>query len=131
MSCGFGYLVPEPASISEHAKFINVTQGDPARLEGCFSGTKPLKSRWMKAGKELRSGHKYRIQSTDTSSVLHIVQTDRGDSGQYTLEVSNVAGHSSCEASVTVLGQSFQMVHVFHEILFYFTSSLILCRLFM
>lgn len=110
-------VIPEPASISEHAKSISVTQGDPARLECRFSGTKPLKVRWTKAGKELTSGQRYRIQSTDTSSVLSIMKAERSDSGDYTCEVSNGAGHSCCDASVTVVGQLIQKVAACHTLL--------------
>ncbi|XP_049450272.1 titin-like [Epinephelus fuscoguttatus] len=103
--CAAVLIVTEPASISDHAKSISVTQGDPARLECRFSGTKPLKSRWMKAGKELTSGRRYKIKTTNTSSVLTIVKTEQSDSGEYTFEVSNKAGCGSCEAAVTVLDQ--------------------------
>ncbi|XP_074514111.1 palladin-like [Sebastes fasciatus] len=98
-------FVTQPANIYEHAKSISVTAGDPARLECRFSGTKPLKSKWTKAGKELRLGRRYRIQSTDSSSVLHISKVQQSDSGEYAFEVSNYAGCSFCEAAVTVLGQ--------------------------
>lgn len=99
----FGLL--EPAQITEEARSISVTQGDPATLEARFCGTKPLKARWLKAGQELTSGPRRTIRGTDTSSVLKIMKTDKGDGGEYTLEVSNDVGLSLCEASLTVLGQ--------------------------
>uniref|UniRef100_A0A3Q3GSG6 Ig-like domain-containing protein n=1 Tax=Labrus bergylta TaxID=56723 RepID=A0A3Q3GSG6_9LABR len=97
--------VTEPANITEHAKSISVTQGDPARLECRFSGTKPLKSRWTKAGKELTSGQKYNIRGTDASSVLKIVKTEKSDSGDYTFEVSNKAALISVCCMLCIIDQ--------------------------
>lgn len=112
----FIILLSEPANISEHTKSVSVTRGDPARLECRFSGTKPLRSRWTRLGKDLASDQRYRVQSTDCSSVLTVIRTDKADSGEYTCEVSNAAGCSSCQVSVTVLGQFIPKFYILHGI---------------
>lgn len=100
------FKLSEPAKITDEAKSISVTQGDPATLEARFSGTKPLTATWMKAGKELVSGQRWKVVSTDNSSVLKINKTDKSDAGEYTFRVSNDVGQSSCEVTLTILGQS-------------------------
>jgi len=112
-------LIPEPANILEHVTSISVTEGDPGRLECTFSGNKPLTSRWIKAGKELKSGRRHKIQNADGSSVLLIPQVEQSDSGEYTFEVSNVAGSSTCEADITILGQFIPKFHIYCYLLFY------------
>lgn len=66
----------------------------------------------MKAEKELTSGHRYKVKSTDSSSVLKIIKTEKSDSSEYTFEVSNNDACSSCETALNVLGQFFQKFYI-------------------
>lgn len=94
----------EPATITEEAVSIDVTQGDPATLQVKFSGTKEITAKWFKDGQELSLGPKYKISVTDTVSILKIISTEKKDSGEYTFEVQNDVGRSSCKARINVLG---------------------------
>uniref|UniRef100_A0A672FZ43 Ig-like domain-containing protein n=1 Tax=Salarias fasciatus TaxID=181472 RepID=A0A672FZ43_SALFA len=118
LMCKLSQLYSSKLNFPLQAKSVSVTQGDPARLECRFSGTKPLKVKWMKEGKELKSGLRFKIQSRDNTSVLQVLRTESSDAGEYTCEVSNVAGSSACEASVTVLGQLIQESNVILDVIF-------------
>uniref|UniRef100_A0A670Y6B8 Ig-like domain-containing protein n=1 Tax=Pseudonaja textilis TaxID=8673 RepID=A0A670Y6B8_PSETE len=76
--------ITEPATIIDKAVSIDVTEGDPATLQCKFSGTKDISAKWLRDGKELTF--------------------EKNDSGEYTFEVSNDVGSSSCKASINVLG---------------------------
>lgn len=76
----------------------------------------------MKAEKELTSGHRYKVKSTDSSSLLKMIKTEKSDSGEYTFEVSNNDACSSCETALNVLGQFFQKFNISNDISYLFYS---------
>lgn len=83
---------------------VSVTAGEPAVLECTVSGTPDLKTKWYKDGKELSSGQKYKITTSKKTCSLKVLSTDKGDTGEYTFEVSNEAGSESCRMHLGVLG---------------------------
>uniref|UniRef100_A0A8C5R3T3 Ig-like domain-containing protein n=1 Tax=Leptobrachium leishanense TaxID=445787 RepID=A0A8C5R3T3_9ANUR len=85
-----------PATIIDKAVSVDVTEGDPATLQCKFSGTKEITAKWFKDGKELKFGPKYKIGFTENASVLKIISAAKNDSGEYTFEVENDVGRSTC-----------------------------------
>ncbi|NXI26726.1 TITIN protein, partial [Sterrhoptilus dennistouni] len=105
-SC-FGELaVKEPAKIIEKAEIIQVTAGEPAILEYTVTGTPELKTKWFKDGKTLPASKKYRISFKNNIAQLKFYATEMQDSGEYTFEISNDVGISSCTTSFTVLDRT-------------------------
>lgn len=100
------YLITiiEPAKIIERAELIQVTAGDPATLEYTVAGTPELKPKWYKDGKPLVASKKYRISFKNNVAQLKFYSAELHDSAQYTFEISNEVGSSSCETTFTVLG---------------------------
>ncbi|NXB05638.1 TITIN protein, partial [Cnemophilus loriae] len=105
-SC-FGELaVKEPAKIIEKAEMIQVTAGEPAVLEYTVTGTPELKTKWFKDGRPLPASKKYRISFKNNIAQLKFYATEMQDSGEYTFEISNDVGISSCTTSFTVLDRT-------------------------
>ncbi|XP_078537623.1 titin-like [Lissotriton helveticus] len=101
--CSATLSVKEPATITEKPVSIDVTEGDPATLQCRFSGSKDITAKWLRGAKEITFGPKYKINTTDRASVLKILSTEKRDSGDYTFEVQNDVGRSSCSATISVL----------------------------
>eukprot|EP00062_Callorhinchus_milii_P005911 gi/632946090/ref/XP_007888385.1/ PREDICTED: titin-like [Callorhinchus milii] len=99
--------VTEPANIIEKADSCNVTIGNPAILQCTVTGTPDLKVKWFKDGKELTSDRHYTLSFEKMVASLRIMSVEKMDSDEYTFEVQNDFGVSSCKASLTVLDRTF------------------------
>uniref|UniRef100_A0A3Q3GP58 Ig-like domain-containing protein n=1 Tax=Labrus bergylta TaxID=56723 RepID=A0A3Q3GP58_9LABR len=93
-----------PARIVEPAESISVTAGDSATLECTICGSPDLKVKWFKDGKEMISGRKYKMTLKDNIASMKILASEKGDTSEYKMEVSNKVGKDQCTCSVTVLG---------------------------
>uniref|UniRef100_A0A3B1K6E9 Ig-like domain-containing protein n=1 Tax=Astyanax mexicanus TaxID=7994 RepID=A0A3B1K6E9_ASTMX len=86
------FKIPEPAKIVDKAPSISVTAGDSATLECTVSGSPDLKVKWLRDGKEMTTSRKYKISFKENVACLKILSAERGDSSEYTVEVSNKVG---------------------------------------
>lgn len=89
-----------------------MTAGDSATLACTISGSPDLKVKWFKDGKEMISGRKYKMTLKDNVASMKILATERGDTSEYRMELSNKVGHDQCTCSVTVLGQLPYLSHI-------------------
>ncbi|KAM9484414.1 contactin-5-like [Salvelinus alpinus] len=105
--------VQEPAKVLEKAESINLTSGDSATLECKIAGSPDLRVKWFHDGKEMKGNRKYKITLKDNIVILKIIASEKADSSEYRMEVSNRVGKDQC--SITVLD---------HIILPFFTKSL-------
>uniref|UniRef100_A0A3B3HXL7 Ig-like domain-containing protein n=1 Tax=Oryzias latipes TaxID=8090 RepID=A0A3B3HXL7_ORYLA len=80
---------------------ISVTAGNSATLENTITGSPELSVKWFKDGKEIISGHKYKVKLKEHSALLKILTSEQGDTGDYTMVVSNKVGQDKCTSSVT------------------------------
>uniref|UniRef100_A0A3B3IB24 Ig-like domain-containing protein n=1 Tax=Oryzias latipes TaxID=8090 RepID=A0A3B3IB24_ORYLA len=81
----------------------HVTAGNSATLENTITGSPELSVKWFKDGKEIISGHKYKVKLKEHSALLKILTSEQGDTGDYTMVVSNKVGQDKCTSSVTVI----------------------------
>lgn len=97
-------FISEPAIIVEKPEPVRVTAGDVCIIECIVAGTPELSASWFKDGKELTSSQKYKISLSNKVASIKILSADKSDSGEYTFEVKNNVGKSTCTATVDVLG---------------------------
>lgn len=81
-----------------------MTAGDSATLECTISGSPELKVKWLKDGKEMMSGRKYKMSVKDNTATMKILSAERSDSAEYKMQVSNKVGKDECTCSLTILG---------------------------
>jgi hypothetical protein len=86
--------VVEPPVITQQPQDVTVNEGSAFALSVTATGTEPLAYQWFKDGAEIEGA---------TASVYEVTTAQTGDSGSYTVRVSNEAGTvTSREALVTV-----------------------------
>jgi len=96
----------EPVHLVKKLKDISSEKGKPLRLEVTFSGTPRINVTWKKDGKLIWASYQYNVITTDRSSILEVLNSDRLEAaGRYSCEVDNGVGSDKCEAQVSLLGK--------------------------
>lgn len=83
---------------------LNIQTGEPVALEVIISGSPDLKTRWFKGNNEISADTKYQMSYTKKVTTLKIQSAEKADTGEYTLEVSNHVGTTTCTMNLAVSG---------------------------
>uniref|UniRef100_A0A3Q2FHW9 Ig-like domain-containing protein n=1 Tax=Cyprinodon variegatus TaxID=28743 RepID=A0A3Q2FHW9_CYPVA len=97
-------FVKEPVHFVKKLRDISSEMGKPLKLEVTFSGTPTVDVTWKKDGSAVVSAEDYNIITTDTSSVLEVLNSHRSTAaGKYSCEVDNGVGSDRCQALISIL----------------------------
>lgn len=97
--------------------------GETVSLEVTVSGSPELKTTWFKGNKELSANAKYHLSFKKQLATLKLLSADKADAGEYTLQVTNHVGTSSCKIKLTVSGLCFLCSLPICELVFFLSSS--------
>lgn len=105
----FYCLTPTLIASLEPVRFVRKLRntfykiGHPLTLECTFTGSQRIYVSWMKDGKPIWASYKYNVKTTNFSSTLDVLNSDRRDAvGKYSCEISNSEGTDICHAMVKI-----------------------------
>lgn len=94
-------LLSEPVCFIKKLEDTTFLVGQPLQLVCTYCGTPRVYASWKKDGKPIWASYQYNVKSSDSWSILDILNSDRPDAaGTYSCEISNGAGSDVCYAHV-------------------------------
>lgn len=96
--------LPEPAAFVKKLGDQSVEPGKSIILESTYTGTLPISVTWKKDGFNVTPSERCSIVTTEKTCILEVLNSTKGDAGQYSCEIENEAGRDVCEALVSTLG---------------------------
>uniref|UniRef100_S4RBA9 Ig-like domain-containing protein n=1 Tax=Petromyzon marinus TaxID=7757 RepID=S4RBA9_PETMA len=101
-SCSTTLSIIEPPSFLMKMEPQEVLSGSRATFQCAVSGTEPLLVKWYKGNQELRTDISHSISFRDSVALLIVEKVKLAFAGEYSCQVSNSAGKTSCSASLFV-----------------------------
>lgn len=95
---------PEPAAFVKKLSDHSVEPGKSIILESTYTGTLPISVTWKKGGVPITPSEKCNVVTTEKTCILEILNSTKGDAGEYSCEIENEAGRDVCKALVSTLG---------------------------
>ncbi|XP_054909006.1 titin-like [Poeciliopsis prolifica] len=91
----------EPVSFIKKLEDTTFRLGEPLSLYCGFSGSPRVYVSWRKDGRPIWASYKYNVKTTDNSSILEVLNSDRLEAaGRYSCEISNSENSAICSALV-------------------------------
>lgn len=92
---------------------VNVHAGRPIELSIPISGRPPPAATWYYEGTKLKESERTKIEKIAKMTTLTVRETTIDDTGDYTLELKNVAGTTTESIKVIILGKFFFQILFF------------------
>ncbi|XP_033116214.1 twitchin-like [Anneissia japonica] len=85
------------------AKEIRVRAGESFDFKVPFVGSPPPTATWYKDNRELKQSDRVSVETSETDTVIYNKKAERGDSGNYKINLENNRGSDSVNVKVTVI----------------------------
>ncbi|CAL1540886.1 unnamed protein product, partial [Lymnaea stagnalis] len=102
-TCTAQLSVLAPPRLDKDLKDQKVTAGEQFKVKLPFSGSGPFEVKVKKDGKELQESDRIKISPFDDFVTFVIKETDRDDTGRYSIEISNESGSVSAPFQLKVV----------------------------
>ncbi|KAK3703484.1 hypothetical protein RRG08_024788 [Elysia crispata] len=102
-TCKANLSVLSPPRLEKELRDQKVDAGDQFKVKLPFSGTGPFDIKVKKDGKEVKESNRVKISPFDDFVTFVIKETDKDDTGKYTIEVSNDSGTATAPVNLKVV----------------------------
>ena len=86
-------------------KDIIAMAGDPVKIMVPYTASPQPTVTWSRGGADIGASKRIEFETTDYVTMLHNKCCERGDTGHYTISLSNDLGSDSATIKVTIVGK--------------------------